>query len=131
MIDKRALPEPPLLLDSTVFDAGLPLLHAVFEVALDWLRQVLQITPAEADLVFTRVIYTKHHAPISMQGSIASVDEVVFDLECIELTCCPDDLLHFLSYGPSKLICCGQYDQASHAKDAKGEQNSPRSMAEH
>lgn len=63
MYDKRALPEPPLLLDSTVLDAGLPFLHAVLEVALDWLRQVLQITPAETDLVFTRVIYTKHDAP--------------------------------------------------------------------
>ena len=63
MYDKRALPEPPLLLDSTVFDAGLPFLHAVFEVALDWLGQVLQITPAETDLVFTRVIYTNITTP--------------------------------------------------------------------
>ena len=76
MYDKRALPEPSLLLDGTILDAGLPFLHAVFEIALYWLRQVLQITPAEANLVFTRVIYTTHQVPINMQGSKASIDEV-------------------------------------------------------
>lgn len=49
-------PEKSLLFDSTILDAGLPLRHAVLEVALNWVREFLQISIAETVLVFTRVI---------------------------------------------------------------------------
>lgn len=49
-------PEPPLLLDSAVLDAGLTFRHAVLEVSLNWLRQILKVTVAESMLMFTSVI---------------------------------------------------------------------------
>jgi hypothetical protein len=49
-------PEPSLLLDSAVLDAGLAFRHAVLEIPLDWLRQISKITIAKLILMFTSVI---------------------------------------------------------------------------
>jgi len=49
-------PEPSLLLNSTVLDARLAFRHAVLEISLNWLRQILKITVAKSILMFTSVI---------------------------------------------------------------------------
>ena len=69
-------PEPAMLFDSAVLYSRLAFRHTVLEVSLHGLRQLLKIAIAESALLFARVV------------------------------CCPNDLLNFLSYGPTKLICC-------------------------
>ena len=99
-IPSHHLPEPAMLLDSTVLDARLALRHAVSEVALHWLRELLQVAVAESVLLLARII------------------------------CCPYDLFNLLCYYSSKLICCRKNDNACHAKNAQGQKHAPWTMTE-
>lgn len=89
-----------MLLDSTVLDTGLAFRHTILEIALYWLRQLPQVTVAEATLLSATII------------------------------CCPYDLLNLVSYDPTKLICLQKNDKTCHAKDAQRQQRTPRALAE-
>ena len=83
-------PEPPLLLDSAVLNAGLAFRHAVLEISLNWLRQILKITVAESNLMFTGVICSDN-AQLEHFMSQASCHNSVSNL--ILLSQCTTDLL--------------------------------------